>query len=359
MKHLHWAIILVVCCSLSNSVQAQFNFGRMLENAVDRNVNREIDKAVDGAFEKDAQKKQNSKQGSSNQAPAATTNSQVSTDSNGNTIITDQEGNITIVGKDGSVKVISADGTQQSTTTTQNGKVQVSTNEADVTIEQTTELPTNVQPSEFIGSFDAIMQEFKKGKPTDDAATMSYYIDSYQMAVVAKTDQDQPMHSIFDRQKGTMTLLMDDDGEKTGIVMKMPKVSVKDKKGASNTDNNATMPTKTGKTKVIDGHLCYEYLMQTNDNDLLHMWVAPDMKYNFAESMNIMQMQQKGNQKDLYQQAGIDGTTLQMQIEDTKKEEIVQIDYRNFVVGKVDKSKFSTAGYQLTNMSSMGGLFGK
>ena len=84
-------------------------------------------------------------------------------------------------------------------------------------------------------------------------------------------------------------MLQEEKGKKTAMVMKMPKITVKNKNNETPEDVKFT---KTGRTKIIDGHTCYEYIGET-EKQKTTFWAAPDLKYNLAESMLIMQSQNK------------------------------------------------------------------
>ena len=234
-------------------------------------------------------------------------------------------------------------------------KVKITTDESDVTIEQTNELPTNVKPSDFIGSFDAEMSRYKNNQLKDKPTNISYFIDTYKLAVEIQPDEKKDAFvSIFDRQKGTMTMLQEEKGKKTAMVMKMPKITVKNKNNETPEDVKFT---KTGRTKIIDGHTCYEYIGET-EKQKTTFWAAPDLKYNLAESMLIMQSQNK-QQNETPNFGQVDGMPLEVVIEQLDKKERIEIKYKNLKIGSVNKAKFSTDGYEITDMTQFGGMFGK
>lgn len=187
MKKFFLSITLLFASTLiSSNAYAQFGLGRALENAINRNIEKKIDQAVDESFEKETQKQKNKAQKDS---------TNVNTDENGNIIIETDDSKVEISGdKD---------------------KVKITTDESDVTIEQTNELPTNVKPSDFIGSFDAEMSRYKNNQLKDKPTNISYFIDTYKLAVEIQPDEKKDAFvSIFDRQKGTMTMLQEEKGKK-------------------------------------------------------------------------------------------------------------------------------------------------
>jgi hypothetical protein len=327
MKKFFLSITLLFASTLiSSNAYAQFGLGRALENAINRNIEKKIDQAVDESFEKETQKQKNKAQKDS---------TNVNTDENGNIIIETDDSKVEISGdKD---------------------KVKITTDESDVTIEQTNELPTNVKPSDFIGSFDAEMSRYKNNQLKDKPTNISYFIDTYKLAVEIQPDEKKDAFvSIFDRQKGTMTMLQEEKGKKTAMVMKMPKITVKNKNNETPEDVKFT---KTGRTKIIDGHTCYEYIGET-EKQKTTFWAAPDLKYNLAESMLIMQSQNK-QQNETPNFGQVDGMPLEVVIEQLDKKERIEIKYKNLKIGSVNKAKFSTDGYEITDMTQFGGMFGK
>ncbi|MBK9458482.1 MAG: DUF4412 domain-containing protein [Sphingobacteriales bacterium] len=151
-----------------------------------------------------------------------------------------------------------------------------------------------------------------------------------------------------------MTMLQEEKGKKTAMVMKMPKITVKNKNNETPEDVKFT---KTGRTKIIDGHTCYEYIGET-EKQKTTFWAAPDLKYNLAESMLIMQSQNK-QQNETPNFGQVDGMPLEVVIEQLDKKERIEIKYKNLKIGSVNKAKFSTDGYEITDMTQFGGMFGK
>lgn len=321
---------------ISSNAYAQFPFGRALENAINRNVEKKIDQAVDESFDKETQKQQEKNKKQQDEQQKA----DVNTDKNGNTIIKTDETKVEISGDQ--------------------SKVKVSTDDEDVTIEQSNELPTNVKASSFIGSFDTEMKSYKNDKLKDEPLNISYFIDTYKMALEMQSDKkgksQAPFVSIFDRQKGTMTILQEEKGEKTAMVMKMPKITVKSKNNSKDTPEDVKF-TKTGRTKTIDGHTCYEYIGET-EKDKTTIWAAPDLQFDLTESLQIAQVQSKTqNYSGNFGQ--VEGMPLEMIMDDLKEKERIEVRYKNIKIGSVDASKFSTEGYKITDMSQFGGIFGK
>lgn len=306
MRFFSFALVTLVTsfilCSVVSPVQAQF--GRALENAINRNINKKIDDAVDDAFEKGSQKKKNKTDKST--APENTT---IKTSENGETI-------------------------------------EISTDDADILIENNNTQPTDVKPSSFLGSFDLVNTHIgKNGK--EESSTTNLYIDSYKMAMIMPTEGNRPtMCIITDRQNGTMTTL--NSKEKQAIVTKIPKINVKNKKDASG--QQALSFTKTGETKTIDGHLCQKYLGEDEKYQYI-TWITSDINVDMSDVFGVQKQQQIPDMPE--------GTALETTLTDKKNNDRIEIRIKNLKKGKPDAAIFSTSGYELIDVTSFGNKLGK
>lgn len=306
-------------------IPAQAQFGRMLENAINRNVNKKIDEAVDKAFEEDAKQKKDKKKSNETEQETDTDESEAEIDENG-------DGNLEIR-------------TQDSKTVITDKSIKVENADSEVTIEENNEKPTNIQASKFIGSFDIDMtMTDKKGK--QEKMLMQYYVNTYQNAMVMKGEKkSETGRMIFDRQEGTITVF--DDENKSAMVMKQPKVTVKNKKG-QNFDNDFPNYVATGKTKTIDGYTCYENIAESEEIKMV-TWITKDIDIDLMEAMNF------GKPTPAQQiPTNLQGVALETTITDPKDDSTIFIKIKNIVKGKVDSNMFSTAGYQVTKMPFMG-----
>ena len=311
--------------SLAYCIPAQAQFGRMLENAINRNVNKKIDEAVDKAFEEDAKQKKDQKK-------ANQTDDDTSTDEDKVEMNENSDGNLEIQ-------------TQDSKTIITDKSIKVENADSEVTIEENNEKPTNIQPSKFIGSFDIDMtMTDKKGK--QEKMLMQYHVNTYQNAMVMKGEKkSETGRMIFDRQEGTITMF--DDEEKTAMVMKQPKIAVKNKKGQGS-DENFPNYVATGKTKTIDGYTCYENIAENEELKMV-TWIAKDLDIDLMEAMNF------GKPTPAQQiPTNLRGVALETTITDLKDGSIIFTKIKNIVKGKIDPNMFSTAGYQVRKMPFMG-----
>lgn len=243
----------------------------------------------------------------------------------------------------------------------QNGKTVIDTPESEITIEEDkSTTPSNVDPSKFIGSYTTTTTLSQNGKQDDPPIKMHIFVDSYQVAMIMEDEKDkgEPMSRIiFDRRDRTMTNLTDDKDEKVGVKMKMPKTSVKNKGGdkiASTTTAAANKPIRTGKTKQINGYTCNQYTMADEKYDH-EFWVAESIDIDPAILLEAMNMSGGKSKAQDYNSNFTKGIAMETIMHDkkSKNNETITITISNFVMGKVDKSKFNTEGYKIQDMSSM------
>ena len=327
-NHLIMKKLLLFSCLLLGvfyCIPAQAQFGRMLENAINRNVNKKIDEAVDKAFEEDAKQKKD-------QNKSDKTEQKTNTDENEAEINENGDGNLEIK-------------TQDSKTVITDKSIKVENADSEVTIEENNEKPVNVQPSKFIGSFDIDMtMTDKKGK--QEKMLMQYYVNTYQNATLMKGEKkSETTRMIFDRQEGTITIF--DDENKSAMVMKQPKVTVKSKKGQ---DSNKDFPNyvATGRTKIINGYTCYENIAEDEEMKMV-TWITKDLDIDLTEGMNF------GKPTPAQQiPTNLQGVALETTITDLKDGSTIFTQIKNIVKGKTNPDMFSTAGYQVTKMPFMG-----
>lgn len=235
---------------------------------------------------------------------------------------------------------------------TEAGKTIIDTDDAEITVEENNSIPTNITPSKFIGSYTMTMTQTEKGVMQGEPLVSNIYFDAYQIATEMQDDSEK-MHTIFDRRDQTITSLnTSKKGEKTGVKMKKPKTTVK-MKNASPTNQQMQ---RTTETKTIHGHTCVKYTFSDEKNNG-ESWVAENIEFDplqLAESSK-MAFPNQPTPKGM-------ALEVTMRSKDPQKKEVITINISNLKIGSVDKSKFSTAGYKIEDMSKMPigmpGMFG-
>lgn len=206
-----------------------------------------------------------------------------------------------------------------------------------------------------VATFTMEFQEFKKGKPTKNGAVkVTYYLNGDQIAFKPELDGQESTVMIFDGPSKTMITLVDKDGEKTGMKMKMPKVMLdNDKKEDDKLDFKIT---PTNEAKTILGYDCKKYLMESTDFSG-HAWVTEEVDLELEKALTFMDVQKKSN-SNVPNFGDIKGFPLETITKSKKKDESYEMKVTDLKLGTVDESVFNTSGYNITDLSNfmnMGG----
>ncbi|MDP5171548.1 MAG: DUF4412 domain-containing protein, partial [Bacteroidia bacterium] len=154
--------------------------------------------------------------------------------------------------------------------------------EVELTTEADDTQPSEVIASEFIGSFVMETTEYKGGKVKKDfPMSIHYFIDSYNLAFQVENKEEAAQSiMIFDRRSRKVTTKMiDEDGNKTAMIMPMMRVKAKVK--SEDVESSEFSVTATGKTKTIEGFLCKEYQIETEEESAT-AWVTEEWDFNYA-----------------------------------------------------------------------------
>ena len=306
-------LLLAIFCGIPTEIQAQFGVQRKVKRKVGQRVDRKIDEAIDGALDNIFKKKKKEVEDAAEDTP-------------------DVE-----VKDDGEV-IIDPDGEEVSVTF-----------EDDDTIDE-------VVPSTATGSFSMEVSEFKKGKIQKNyPMTMTYHIDTYRFATEIDYQEDdmEGMVTIYDRQTRKTTMKTIKNGEKTAMITKMPRVKVGVSKKAI--DEGKYTVTETGNTKTIEGYLCKEYLIETED-EITKAWMSEKILLDLASMSDLVRVKNAQgamtNYNNVYK---INGFMLEAHTEIKGKNITRDVYIRDLKMGQVDDNIFSTEGYQVTDVSSMFG----
>ncbi|WNJ17718.1 DUF4412 domain-containing protein [Pontibacter sp. G13] len=242
-------------------------------------------------------------------------------------------------------------------------EVQISTEGDEIVIEDETgsevrisyeaddaEIDPNVQPSSFIGSFTISFSESKNGKVKKDyPMSLEYFVDEYQLAFIPEDEDGEAGVMIWDRQRGTMTTKMDDDGQRIAMVIPMRGFQVTvDSKEVEQPEFNIEA---TGNTKEISGYLCKEYRYKS-ETEQGTIWMTEDFDLNWYDMFSFVGIkgQKKGN--GMNSQFPVDGMMMEMRSEVPDKGIVREYKITDVSEGSVDKEIFSLDGY---TVQSLGG----
>ncbi len=173
-----------------------------------------------------------------------------------------------------------------------------------------------------------------------------FHFMNNEVAFVNK-EKDGKTTVIMNPESHMITTLMDKNGSKTGTKMKMPSMLLKE-----TVDKDPMVITVTSETKTINGYNCTKYTME-NGEYTGYMWMTKDVKWNYADFANKMgKMLSRGNKGTMMKMdAGMTGFPVLVYQKEKNGKNAYETSYSDIVVGNCNEDLFSTAGYEITDMS--------
>lgn len=221
----------------------------------------------------------------------------------------------------------------------------------------------NIQPSKFKGSFDMIVASYdKNGKPKKDGAgDIKWFIRDYEVAMLPLLEvegEQQEARMIINRKKGTMTVLTESNGSKTGMIMEMNTIS----SSLDNSDweeevSDMQVDIQRNVRRTVNGYPCYKVKVWDDEFES-ESWVTESIPLSIQDLFGFMSMQGKDNPYE--EKFGhLKGMAVQTKSTNKKTGEVDTMDLKNVKAGNPDPSMFSTDGYQLMALPSGMGNFGQ
>lgn len=138
-----------------------------------------------------------------------------------------------------------------------------------------------------------IKSQEKKKKDKVEVVNMNmFYGENCYMAIVEDEDKKASPKSLMDLKNNTSIMLNDEDMSAMAMSMSfmtdMINDAVKDNQDSTDVDENYTF-TKTGKTKMIAGYSCDEYLIETDDITM-DVWYTEDITIAMHQNMSDFAM---------------------------------------------------------------------
>ena len=135
---------------------------------------------------------------------------------------------------------------------------------------------------------------YKNGEKKDEN-DMKYFLNAGQKyfglnaAENGRRKNNDETFIIYDNKNNSMIML--NEKEKTGMAMNINAFMSADaqaKRGQGSSDYKPTTKCdRTGKTKTIQGHSCFEYICTDADrNTRSEFWIATDLNIDIAQSMS-------------------------------------------------------------------------
>lgn len=207
---------------------------------------------------------------------------------------------------------------------------------------------------EDVYHFNAYIQmeltTYKKNGKLDDQVLYDNYLhkEDADYAMEFK-DKDATSTIVFDTKNSAMLILTESDGEKTGFATTIDAEALADEiEEYEDTDPDSYKPVKTGRTKVILGYSCDEYLVEDEGAEV-HMWVSEKL----GKEMRKEWMKNQQTFGGLFIHAyAMNGMVLEYDVVDDDGEKSVM------QVTKIDLNhshKVNTNGYTIMSMGMQGG----
>lgn len=151
------------------------------------------------------------------------------------------------------------------------------------------------------------------GKDGKDSVNLNYFLPETGNFMCTMVEGQEAMGSlsVIDLDKSAMFMFMDQGGSKTRMAIDLDMKSANDEAA----EETNYVVTKTGKTKMILGYNCEEYLIVGEDMKI-NGWVTKEVDIRFPEAFYDVE------QKDQADQAWVnemDGFAMEMTMVDTSK----------------------------------------
>lgn len=209
----------------------------------------------------------------------------------------------------------------------------------------------DVNPNSWKGRFTMEVEEVKKGK-SKGVTTIHYHMDTYKTAMVVTSEGLESTTVIYDLNAQTITTKVNQGGANMAMVMKMPKVTVKD--NDVNQDGQAMMPKATGEYKTIQGYRCQKYVYE-DDKMTVESWMTDEVSISMMDIANAMNAQ---NQNTMQMEAmkEYQGFVLESKTTEKGKDKSYVMRFLDVEEGGQDVALFDLSGYQVMKMPNIGGM---
>lgn len=209
-------------------------------------------------------------------------------------------------------------------------------------------------PLGFTGSYRMEVHQFKNGvEEKESPMNIGIAFTDDKMAMTPQGSAKGGMRVVYDlKNKFNYTLMTDENGNRTGMKMKMMKVNMGDAEEKPATDE--TKVVRTNETKTIAGHPCRKYTYK-DETGAGEAWIAEDISFDPSKAIASVV---KGKKVDSWQKTPYSGLVMETTWVDANGKDKMVMYCKDLVVGKVDEAVFSTSGYEIMDMSNMP-MFGK
>lgn len=209
-------------------------------------------------------------------------------------------------------------------------------------------------PLGFTGSMRMEVRSYINGSEQKDSpARIDLAFDNDRMAMApVPTATGEEVRVIMDlTNRHNTTLMTDASGKRTAVKMRLMKFSMKD--GAGSSDD--VRIEETGNTKVIQGYTCHQVRYSSPDG-AGEAWIARDVRFDLMDAFARIT---GGRNLQGWQRGRPDGLVLESDWTSANGKERHVMTIQDLVVGNVDESRFSAAGYEVQDLTSMPAMMGR
>lgn len=210
---------------------------------------------------------------------------------------------------------------------------------------------------DFVGSYTMTVRSEKNGKEEKDSPyVMEFHFNKNLMAIRADMENKDNL-MVFNTKSQDYYMLMNEDGEKTGFKMHAQNTVTPEMIAESEDKDVDGKFERTGKTRVIDGRTCHQYLITSTEGNG-EAWIDESEDAAFLGAMSGMSGQRNTQMNDDWKHIPMAGLMIESTWTDTADNRKAFMKTSNIIVGKVDESLFDMSEFQIMDMSAVPGMNG-
>lgn len=212
-----------------------------------------------------------------------------------------------------------------------------------------TEIIAQPEANDFVGSFTMNITEYKNGKPSKSSPMkINLYFKGDLVAFVPTLKEGQYTTMIYNLKEKSVTTLIDQEGEKTGMKMKIPGMLLKEEEK----DKFDFTITPTDEQKTIAGYSCRKYLTESVESSG-YVWVTEEIDLDYSRVFEFLNIEKKKSNNSMSSLRDLKGFALEAYSKNKEKDEAYEMKISDLNIGKVNEEIFDISEYTITDMSSM------
>ncbi len=203
---------------------------------------------------------------------------------------------------------------------------------------------------DFKHTIDMEMEVYnRRGRVTDKVDMQMLYHDDMNHTAMTSKVEGQEALVIFDLQEKQMITLIEMEGEKVGMVMRMDGKSI-EAALEDNADDKVSF-VETGNREQISGFDCKEYLVEDEDESdvKITMWMSTDAPLDWMKTFAAVSQENQGLSKNKMPANYPKGSMIRMVTEEGSSGERSVMTVTRF--GMNEAKPVSTKGYAFMSMN--------